>query len=354
MLDTGEFSKESQKLTYWVLTGYGLLVLCFAIVTIAVIMNAYCRGYKKETAEQISWFVVQFGLAVAASLAYFVGDNTNDAKTNDDIEETDLTVISIISLIGAKLGYKIIPYITKCGKSSINTLCQMCLRKRYSEEPCENCQCRNDNLSNPVKLAESMLYAVILTMAIIPEVDATFTILYSLISLTTDTCRTRKYNTLWILYGGIILIALLETIYGMSQAFNIYFRSQKKAKKEKLDAKGWLCSISFIVVAVLAVIVNGLVFVADNELPLDCSPHFNIVTHTRRNYTLRVAFLTVSLGLSLVIFFIQLGCWLYFLYQYHQINNSRAEGYNMELIEREEDEILINTVENEIGAEEED
>ncbi|XP_019857747.1 PREDICTED: uncharacterized protein LOC109586020 isoform X2 [Amphimedon queenslandica] len=320
--------------TYIVFLGYGGLVLGFSVATMVVFGMA--SRNKCKVFEQILWFILDVVLAAGVSVAYFVGDNMtimNDAETSNDSEEVDLTVISILILIGAKLGFEIIPHLVKCGKSVKEAICMRICKTNDTCSPD-----KNNNSPNEVQFYESLFYAVILTMAVVPEVDTTYTILYNLVSLTTNMCRTRKYNVLWVMYGGIMFIVMLEIIYRVSEAF-------KKGEKRNKNPKGWLYIIFLSIIAVLAIISNGLFFVADNELPLDCTSPFNIMTHTRANYKLRVAFLTISLAFSLVILVIGISSWLYFLYQYYLYKKSKPGPSNSpkELKESTQDNKTLST-----------
>ncbi|XP_019852838.1 PREDICTED: uncharacterized protein LOC109582535 isoform X2 [Amphimedon queenslandica] len=306
-------------LTYILFLGYGGLILGFSVETMVVFGMAYRD--KCKVFEQIFWFILEVVLAAGASVAYFVGDNMNimnDAETSNDSEEVDLTVISILILIGAKLGFKIIPHLVKCGKSFSKATCMHMNKTKINDSYSPD---KNNNSPNEVQFYESLFYAVILTMAVVPEVDTTYTILYNLVSLTTNMCRTRKYNVLWVIYGGIMFIVMLEIIYGVSEAFI-------KGKQRNKNTKGRLYNIFLSIIAVLAIVSNGFFFVADNELPLDCTSPFNIMTHTRANYKLRVAFLTVSLAFSLVILVIGISSWSYFLYQYYLYKKSKPGPSN--------------------------
>lgn len=321
LLKTGEFIESNQMLTYILFLGYGGLVLGFSVVTMVIIGMAYFNKRMKMF-EQIFWFISQVVLAAGASVAYFVGDNMNimnDAETSDNSEEIDLTVKSILILIGAKLGFKMIPHLVKSGKSFGKATC---MHKNKTNDSCS--PYRNNNSPNEVKFYESLFYAVILTMAVVPEVDTTYTILYNLVSLTTNMCRTRKYNVLWVIYGGIMVIVMLEMIHGVSEAFI-------KGEQRNKNTKGRLYYIFLSIVAVLAIISNGFFFVADNELPLDCTTPYNIMTHARANYKLRVAFLTVSFAFSLIILVIGIISWSYFLYQYYMYKTSNPGPSKVEM-----------------------
>ncbi|XP_019863330.1 PREDICTED: uncharacterized protein LOC109592279 [Amphimedon queenslandica] len=344
LLDTGKFVKKSQFYLLFILIGYAIFVAVYVIATLIVMGVVYCKTDKKETAKHMLWFLFYLFTAFGVAAGYFAGDNITDAMTLDTEEDIDLTVISILILLGAKLGSYIIPYLVKCGKSSGETVyltCSDCCDKNISWlEPsspdncskCQDCPCRKDNPPNPIKFYELTFYALVLTIAIIQEIDITYKILQNFVSLTRNMCRTRKYNTLWGIYCGVLIIVIFEIAHGILEVINIYIKNKKNAEKKNQKQEvecGWIWVLYFIIVAGLAIIINAFFFVADNKLPLDCSSHFSMTTPStnnpsriltvpnKPNYELRVSFLVFSLAFSIILLVIGIANWSYFLYRYY-------------------------------------
>lgn len=268
------------------------------------------KNYK-EYAKQIALFLLDVSV-VGSSIAYYVGNNINKAT------DEDLIVPSIIILLGAMLGFRIISSLKKL----IQNFCEGegpkdskksrdSEEQRNSEAPREAEEPKDDSSK---QFIEKIYYATLRTLSLVPEVDASYTIFINLVNLMSDNCRMRNYNVLWVLYGGILVILIIEMFATFVSALkNLY----KKAF--------WFWMIYSIIIVMLGVIGTGLFFVAVNEQPLDCSPHFRrigtltkepitVTLHEVKNYRLRVAFLVVSLVCSCAIIVAAGLCWIYKFY----------------------------------------
>lgn len=303
MLDRGSIEEE---VAFIVLAGiYLLLLIIVATTNATVYVSKKCRNKGNENylkcvenkkicnyvKQILSFFVDVF--AVITVIVYYVGDNINEATPDED-----LTVTSIIILLGAVLGFRIISSVKKYSKNLF-----------ISEEPKEDSR---------KQFIQKIHYATLRTLSLVPEVDATYTIFINLVNLMSDNCRMRNYNVLWVLYGGILLILIIEMAYAFISAFRIH--------KEYLKKPCWIAYS--IIVVLLGVVGTGLSFVADNEQPLDCSPDYhritkptekpvNITLHETENNKLRIGFLCVTLVFSLAIIILAGIGWIYFLYKFY-------------------------------------
>ena len=323
MLDRGSI----EEVAFIVLAGiYLLLLIIVATTNATVYVSKECRNKGNENylkcvenkkfcnyvKQILSFFVDVF--AVITVIVYYVGDNINEATPGED-----LTVQSIIILLGAVLGFRIISSVKKYFKNLFK-----------SEEP------KDDSLE---QFIEKIHYATLRTLSLVPEVDATYTIFINLVNLMSDNCRMRKYNVLWVIYGGILLILIIEMAYAFISAFRIHKEYLKK-----------LCWIAYsIIVVLLGVVGTGLFFVADNEQPLDCSPDYhrittptekpvNITLHETENNGLRIGFLVISLLCSCTIIVIAGVCWIYSLYQDY---NEEIHVQPLEMQPRQQNETTL-------------
>ena len=306
LLDKGSISEE---------TALGVLGGIYIIVLICVAaVNAFVYGCKEctsisnenekskkekrkkciETLKQIGLFFVDVGIVGAVTATYFVGDNINEATPGED-----LTVQSIIILLVAKLGFRIVSAVKKYFENLFK-----------SEEPKDD---------SPKQFSESIYYATLRTLSLVPEVDATYTIFINVVNLMSDNCRMRNYNVLWVIYGGILVILIFEMSYAFFSTFRIHTEYLKLQ---------WV--IYSIIVIFLGFVGIGFFFVADNEQPLDCSSTYHnipdyrptkmpvtVTLHEDENYGLRIGFLCVTIVFSLAILTLAGICWIYFLYKFY-------------------------------------
>ena len=323
LLDKGSISEDIALIILGVI--YIIALFCVAVV------NAFVYGCKKctsisnenekskdkckkriEIVKQIGLPFADVGIVGVVTVTYFVGNNINEATPGED-----LTVQSIIILLGAVLGFRIISSVKKYFKNLFK-----------SEEP------KDDSLK---QFIQKIHYATLRTLSLVPEVDATYTIFFNLVNLMSDNCRMRKYNVLWVIYGGILLILILEMAYAFISAFRIH--------KEYLKKPCWIAYS--IIVVLLGVVGTGLFFVADNEQPLDCSPDYhrittptekpvNITLHETENNELRIGFLCVTLVFSLAIIILAGIGWIYSLYQ-----DYNEEIQPLEMQQQQQNEALL-------------
>ena len=285
------------------------------------------KNYK-EYAKQIASFLLDVSV-VGSSIAYYVGNNINEATPGED-----LTVPSIIILLGAMLGFRIISSVKKLcqnlcegeepkenkkpGDSEEQTEAEVPTKGEVptedqepteAEEPREPREDQEPKDDSSKQFMEKIYYATLRTLSLVPEVDASYTIFINLVNLMSDNCRMRNYNVLWVIYGGILVILFIEM-------FAAFISALKNHYKKPI----WI--IYSIIIILLGVVGTGLFFVAVNEQPLDCSPHFRnigrptkepvtVTLHEVKNYRLRIAFLVVSFVCSCLIIGAAGLCWIY-------------------------------------------
>ena len=309
------------------------------------------KNYK-EYAKQIASLLLDVSV-VGSSIAYYVGNNINEATPGED-----LTVPSIIILLGAMLGFRIISSVKKLcqnlcedeepkenkkpGDSEEQTEAEVPTKGEVptedqepteAEEPREPREDQEPKDDSSKQFMEKIYYATLRTLSLVPEVDASYTIFFNLVNLMSDNCRMRNYNVLWVIYGGILLILIIEM-------FAAFISALKNHYKKPI----WM--IYSIIIILLGVVGTGLFFVAVNEQPLDCSPHFRnigrptkepitVTLHEVKNYRLRVGFLVVSFVCSCLIIGAAGLCWIYKLY--NERDKKAQEGEEMQQ-EREQQE----------------
>ena len=285
------------------------------------------KNYK-EYAKQIASFLLDVSV-VGSSIAYYVGNNINEATPGED-----LTVPSIIILLGAMLGFRIISSVKKLcqnlcegeepkenkkpGDSEEQTEAEVPTKGEVptedqepteAEEPREPREDQEPKDDSSKQFMEKIYYATLRTLSLVPEVDASYTIFINLVNLMSDNCRMRNYNVLWVIYGGILVILIIEMVAAFVSALKNHYKKPI-----------WM--IYSIIIILLGVVGTGLFFVAVNEQPLDCSPHFRnigrptkepitVTLHEVKNYRLRVGFLVVSFVCSCLIIGAAGLCWIY-------------------------------------------
>ena len=316
MLDRGSIE---ELVAFIVLAVIYLLLLIIAAATVYAIKEWRNKGNKKfleyvkervrlvkekknykEHAKQIILFLLDV-MVVGSTIVYYVGNNINEATPGED-----LTVQSIIILLGAMLGFRIISSVRKFFQNLFE-----------GEEP---------NEDSSKQFMEKIYYATLRTLSLVPEVDATYTIFINLVNLMSDNCRMRNYNVLWVIYGGILVILIIEMVAAFVTALKNHYKKPI-----------WM--IYSIIIILLGVVGTGLFFVAVNEQPLDCSPHFRnigrptkepitVTLHEVKNYRLRVGFLVVSFVCSCLIIGAAGLCWIYKLY--NERDKKAQEGEEMQ------------------------
>ena len=242
----------------------------------------------KATIAQL-WLMVVGCTTAGITIGYFYGDNMNISTNNmnnncgkeDNQESEYLTIIQIFILICVKLGYRF----AESGTSLLSNF--------------------SDN--SPKKVSGSLSQATMRALSIVPEIDIIYTIFSGAVNLTTDECRTRNYNVLWIVYGGILIILCMK----FTDVFASEFISMKKHIADKYKEYKIYAGIYVGIAIFFGILGIGLLLVADNEQPLDCSPHFctSNKTKQRENYRLRVGFLVVSFVCSCTIIIMGVICW---------------------------------------------
>ena len=228
--------------------------------------------------------------------------NNNCGKADDQNNE-DLTIKQILVLICANLGYRL----AESGLSLISN---------FSDD-------------SPKKVSGSLSQATMRALSLVPEIDIIYTIFSGAVNLTTDTCRMRNYNVLWVAYGGIVIILVMK----VTDVFVSEFISMNKHIVDKYK-KNEICAGVYTIFAILIGVLGiGLLLVADNKQPLDCSPHFctSNKTKQRENYKLRVAFLVVSFVCSCTIIIMGVICWFISLFdEDHKTEDHKTEDHKTE------------------------
>ena len=318
-----DFSTLDQNITLGFLAAvYGVFSITFLLINCGayIRLNAYkndnhCTRFKKILISILELFVV-----IATNIVYLLGDSKAEVSTDSAAEARDLTVQAILLLIPAILAF----HVWEPLKTSVAIIFKFFENKDDSQENSD------DSWENEVKLDyyKAILYATMMTLSSVPETDATYTTLSNFVRLTRDNCRPRKYNILWVMYGAIIFSIIVKCISAFLKAFHKFY--DKNKENWNLYLIGWIGYA--VVTSVLAVIGNGFFFVVDNELPLDCSPHFHLNSTDRRletkNYNFRLGFLVVSWIFSVVILVTGGICWVNFLRLY---SNDKSQEKDKEL-----------------------
>ncbi|XP_019854406.1 PREDICTED: uncharacterized protein LOC109583470 [Amphimedon queenslandica] len=315
-----DFSTSDQKIVLFVLgAAYGVLSLGFCLINSgAYLRNAFKNEDCWTRCKKIVIFILDFIVVVATNIIYLVGDSKAEVSTDSAAEVRDLTIQGLLFLIPAILSF----HVWEPLKTLLAIIFKCCKKEGDSEED------SNKNLIKQLKLDyyKAILYATVMTLSTVPEIDATYTTLSNFVRLTKDNCRPRKYNILWIMYGAIIFNIIVKCISVFLKALRKVYNKNKT--KWNLSLIGWAAYA--VITSVLAILSTGCFFVVDNDLPLDCSPHFRLNSTYRRfetkNYNFRLAFLVTSWVLSVTILVMGGICWGRFLKLY----DKSQESYKLE------------------------
>ncbi|XP_019854405.1 PREDICTED: uncharacterized protein LOC109583469 [Amphimedon queenslandica] len=309
-----DFSTKDQDITLGCLgAAYGVISLVFCLINSqAYLRNAFKNEDCWTRCKKIVIFILDFIVVVATNIIYLVGDSKAEVSTDSAAEERDLTIQGLLFLIPAILSFQV----WKPLKTLLETIFKFCKKEDDSEE---------DKLE--LDYYKAILYATVMTLSTVPEIDATYTTLSSFVRLTKDNCRPRKYNILWVMYSAIIFNIIVKCISVFLKALRKVYNKNKT--KWNLSLIGWAAYA--VITSVLAILSTGCFFVVDNDLPLDCSPHFRLNSTYRglktKNYNFRIAFLVTSWVLSVAILVMGGICWGRFLRIY---DNKSQESYKLE------------------------